>query len=403
MFDEIEFDKIKRLPKYIFAAVNELKMAERRAGEDVIDFSMGNPDGPTPQHIIDKLVESVNKPKTHGYSVSKGIYKLREAVGNWYRNKYNVDLDLDREVVVTMGSKEGYVHLVQAITNPGDLAIVPDPCYPIHSQAFILSGGNVHRMKLEMNDDYTLDEEAFFSNIETVFRESSPKPKYLVVNFPNNPTTATVELPFYERLVELARRERFYIISDIAYAEITYDGYVTPSILQVPGAKDVAVESYTLSKTYNMAGWRMGFMVGNAKLIGALEKIKSWLDYGTFTPIQVASTIALNGDQSCVDEIREVYRKRRDVLISSFANAGWDIVTPKASMFVWGRIPEPLRHLGSLEFSKKLLMEGKVAVSPGIGFGAYGDEYVRVAMIENEERIRQAARNIKRFLKSNSG
>lgn len=403
MFDEIEFDKIKRLPKYVFAAVNELKMAERRAGEDVIDFSMGNPDGPTPQHIIDKLVESVNKPKTHGYSVSKGIYKLRGAVGNWYRNKYNVDLDLDREVVVTMGSKEGYVHLVQAITNPGDLAIVPDPCYPIHSQAFILAGGNVHRMKLEMNDDYTLDEEAFFSNIETVFRESSPKPKYLVVNFPNNPTTATVELPFYERLVELARRERFYIISDIAYAEITFDGYVTPSILQVPGAKDVAVESYTLSKTYNMAGWRMGFMVGNAKLVGALEKIKSWLDYGTFTPIQVASTIALNGDQSCVDEIREVYRKRRDVLISSFANAGWDIVTPKASMFVWGRIPEPLRHLGSLEFSKKLLMEGKVAVSPGIGFGTYGDEYVRVAMIENEERIRQAARNIKRFLKSNSG
>ncbi|TNJ40290.1 LL-diaminopimelate aminotransferase [Chlorobaculum thiosulfatiphilum] len=402
MFDEIEFDKIKRLPKYVFAAVNELKMAERRAGEDVIDFSMGNPDGPTPQHIIDKLVESVGKPKTHGYSVSKGIYKLRGAIGGWYRDKYNVDLDLDREVVVTMGSKEGYVHLVQAITNPGDLAIVPDPCYPIHSQAFILAGGNVHRMKLEMNEDYTLDEEAFFHNIETVFRESSPKPKYLVVNFPNNPTTATVELPFYERLVELARRERFYIISDIAYAEITFDGYVTPSILQVPGAKDVAVESYTLSKTYNMAGWRMGFMVGNAKLIGALEKIKSWLDYGTFTPIQVASTIALTGDQSCVREISEVYRKRRDVLISSFANAGWDIVTPRASMFVWARIPEPLRGMGSLEFSKKLLMEGKVAVSPGIGFGAYGDEFVRVAMIENEERIRQAARNIKRFLKNNS-
>ncbi|HWR00908.1 MAG TPA: LL-diaminopimelate aminotransferase [Chlorobaculum sp.] len=401
MFDEIEFDKIKRLPKYVFAAVNELKMAERRAGEDVIDFSMGNPDGPTPQHIIDKLVESVNKPRTHGYSVSKGIYKLRGAVGSWYRNKYNVDLDLDREVVVTMGSKEGYAHLVQAITNPGDLAVVPDPCYPIHSQAFILAGGNVHRMKLEMNADYTLDEQAFFHNLETVFRESSPKPKYLVVNFPNNPTTATVELPFYERLVELARRERFYIISDIAYAEITFDGYVTPSILQVPGAKDVAVESYTLSKSYNMAGWRVGFMVGNAKLIGALEKIKSWLDYGTFTPIQVASTIALTEDQSCVREISEVYRKRRDVLISSFANAGWDIVTPRASMFVWAKIPDPMLAMGSLEFSKKLLIEGKVAVSPGIGFGNYGDEYVRVAMIENEERIRQAARNIKRFLKNN--
>ena len=400
MFDEIQFEKIKRLPKYVFAAVNELKMAERRAGEDVIDFSMGNPDGPTPQHIVDKLVESINKPRTHGYSVSKGIYKLRRAVGGWYRNKYNVDLDLDREVVVTMGSKEGYAHLVQAITNPGDLAMVPDPCYPIHSQAFILAGGNVHRMKLDMHEDYRLDEEAFFSHIETALKESSPKPKYLVVNFPNNPTTATVELPFYERLVELARKERFYIISDIAYAEITFDGYVTPSILQVPGAKDVAVESYTLSKTYNMAGWRVGFMVGNAKLIGALEKIKSWLDYGTFTPIQVASTIALTDDQSCVQEICDVYRRRRDVLIRSFENAGWPILPPLASMFVWARIPEAHRAMGSLEFSKKLLTEGKVAVSPGIGFGAYGDEYVRIAMIENEERIRQAARNIRKFLKN---
>jgi alanine-synthesizing transaminase len=399
MFDEIEFDKIKRLPKYVFAAVNELKMAERRAGEDVIDFSMGNPDGPTPQHIIDKLVESVNKPKTHGYSVSKGIYKLRGAVGNWYRRKYDVDLDLDREAVVTMGSKEGYAHLVQAITNPGDLAMVPDPCYPIHSQAFILAGGNVHRMKLEIHDDYTLDEAAFFGNIEKAMRESSPKPKYLVVNFPNNPTTATIELPFYEKLVDIARQERFYIISDIAYAEITFDGYRTPSILQVPGAKDVAVESYTLSKTYNMAGWRVGFMVGNAKLVGALEKIKSWLDYGTFTPIQVASTIALNDDQSCVRQISDVYCRRRDVLIRSFANAGWDIVPSRASMFVWARIPEPFREMGSLEFSKKLLIEGKVAVSPGVGFGAYGDEHVRIAMIENEERIRQAARNIRKFLK----
>ncbi|NTW83621.1 MAG: LL-diaminopimelate aminotransferase [Chlorobiaceae bacterium] len=399
MFDEIEFDKIKRLPKYVFAAVNELKMAERRAGEDVIDFSMGNPDGPTPQHIVDKLVESINKPRTHGYSVSKGIYKLRGAVGNWYKRKYNVDLDLDREVVATMGSKEGYVHLVQAITNPGDLAMVPDPCYPIHSQAFILAGGNVHRLKLEMNDDFTLDEQGFFRHIEQALRESSPKPKYLVVNFPNNPTTATVELSFYEKLVDIARQERFYIISDIAYAEITFDGYRTPSILQVPGAKDVAVESYTLSKTYNMAGWRVGFMVGNAKLIGALEKIKSWLDYGTFTPIQVASTIALNEDQSCIEQIKDVYQKRRDVMVKSFTNAGWPLVSPRASMFVWGRIPEQFRHLGSLEFSKRLLTEGKVAVSPGIGFGAYGDEYVRIAMIENEERIRQAARNIRKFLR----
>ena len=399
MFDEIEFDKIKRLPKYVFADVNEMKMAERRAGEDVIDFSMGNPDGPTPQHIVDKLIESINKPRTHGYSVSKGIYKLRGAVGIWYKRKYNVDLDLDREVVATMGSKEGYVHLVQAITNPGDLAMVPDPCYPIHSQAFILAGGNVHRLKLEMNDDFTLDEEGFFRNSEKALRESSPKPKYLVVNFPNNPTTATVDLSFYEKLVDIARQERFYIISDIAYAELTFDGYVTPSILQVPGAKDVAVESYTLSKTYNMAGWRVGFMVGNAKLIGALEKIKSWLDYGTFTPIQVASTIALTEDQSCVQEICEVYRKRRDVMVKSFENAGWPVVSPRASMFVWAQIPDQFRGMGSLEFSKTLLSKAKVAVSPGIGFGAYGDEYVRIAMIENEERIRQAARNIKKFLR----
>ena len=400
MFDEIEFEKIKRLPKYVFAAVNELKMSQRHAGADVIDFSMGNPDGPTPQHIIDKLVESVQKPKTHGYSVSKGIYKLRLAICRWYREKYGVELDPDTEVVASMGSKEGYVNLVQAITNPGDVAMVPDPCYPIHSQAFILAGGNVHRFKLEMRDDYTLDEDAFFRSIETAMRESFPRPKYLVVNFPNNPTTVTIDLPFYEKLVDVARRERFYIISDIAYAEITFDGYRTPSILQVPGAKDVAVESYTLSKTYNMAGWRVGFLVGNPKLVGALSKIKSWLDYGMFTPIQVASTVALNDDQSCVREICDTYRKRRDVLIQSFGNAGWEIEKPRASMFVWARIPEPLRELGSLEFSKKLLVEANVAVSPGIGFGTYGDEYVRIALIENEERIRQAARNIRKFLKA---
>lgn len=403
MFDEIEFEKIKRLPKYVFAAVNELKMAERRRGEDVIDFSMGNPDGPTPQHIIDKLVESVNKPKTHGYSVSKGIYKLRLALCDWYRRTYGVELDPDTEVVASMGSKEGYVNLVQAITNPGDIAMVPDPCYPIHSQAFILAGGNVHRFRLEMDDEFRLDEEAFFRNIETAMRESSPRPKYLVVNFPNNPTTATVELPFYERLVETARRERFYIISDIAYAEITFDGYSAPSILQVPGAKDVAVESYTLSKTYNMAGWRVGFLVGNAKLVGALMRIKSWLDYGMFTPIQVASTVALNAEQGCVQEIRETYLKRREVLLSSFANAGWIIRRPRASMFVWAAIPERFREMGSLEFSKLLLKEAHVAVSPGIGFGPNGDGFVRIALIENEERIRQAARNIRRFFREYQG
>lgn len=402
MFDEIEFEKIKRLPKYIFAAVDELKMAERRAGEDIIDFSMGNPDGPTPKHIIDKLVESVQKPRTHGYSVSKGIYKLRLAICDWYRNKYGVELDPDTEVVASMGSKEGYVNLIQAIINPGDVAMVPDPCYPIHSQAFILAGGNVHRFRLVLKDDFTLDEDAFFQNIETAMRESSPKPKYLVVNFPNNPTTATVELAFYEKLVALARKERFYIISDIAYAEITFDGYHAPSILQVSGAKDVAIESYTLSKTYNMAGWRVGFLVGNPKLVGALMRIKSWLDYGMFTPIQVASTIALNESQSCVEEIRGTYRRRRDVLLKSFSNAGWNIERPRASMFVWAKIPEQLREIGSLEFSKKLLKEAKIAVSPGVGFGPYGDEYVRIALIENEERIRQAARNIRKFLKAHT-
>ncbi|MGE4294963.1 MAG: LL-diaminopimelate aminotransferase [Campylobacterales bacterium] len=401
MFDEIEFDKIKRLPKYVFAAVGELKMSERRAGADVIDLSMGNPDGPTPDHIIDKLVESARRPKVYGYSVSKGIYKLRLAAADWYKSKYGVDLDPETEVVASMGSKEGYAHLVQAITNFGDTAIVPDPCYPIHSQAFILAGGNVTRFGLDLNDDLSLNEDAFIDNVKKCLRETSPRPKYLVVNFPNNPTTATVTPEFYHRIVALAREERFYILSDIAYAELSFDGYKTPSIMEVPGAKDVAIESYTLSKTYNMAGWRVGFVVGNAKLVGALAKIKSWLDYGMFTPIQVAATVALNGDQSCVDDIRANYERRRDVLIKSFANAGWEMPVPKASMFTWARIPEPLRHMGSLEFAKELLIHAHVAVSPGVGFGPSGDEYVRIALIENENRIRQAAKNIKRYFREN--
>lgn len=399
MFDEIEFDKIKRLPKYVFAAVNELKMAGRRAGEDIIDFSMGNPDGPTPDHIVQKLIDSIKKPKTHGYSASKGIYKLRLAVTDWYKRKYNVDLDPETEAVATMGSKEGYVHLVQAITNPGDVAVVPDPCYPIHSQAFILAGGNVARFKLEMNEDYTLDEDRFFASLEETFRSSSPRPKFVVINFPNNPTTVTVGVEFYEKLVAMAKKERFYIISDIAYAEITFDGYETPSIFQVEGAKDVAVESYTLSKTYNMAGWRVGCLVGNQKLIGALIKIKSWLDYGMFTPIQVAATIALNEDQQCVEDIKATYKDRRDVMVEACNAAGWEMSAPRASMFIWARIPEFIRDIGSLEFSKQLLIKAKVAVSPGIGFGPHGDEYVRIALIENPKRIRQAAKNIKKFFK----
>ena len=401
MFDEIQFDKINRLPKYLFAEINDLKMELRRKGEDIIDFSMGNPDASTPQPIIDKLCETAQKPKTHGYSASKGIYKLRLAMSKWYKRKYNADLDPDTEIVATMGSKEGYVHLVQAISNPGDVAIVPDPTYPIHSQAFILAGANVEKMQLVFNEDtFEVDEDRFLADVEEHLDNSIPKAKFLVVNFPHNPSTATVTPQFYERLVALAKRKRFYIISDIAYADITFDGYTTPSIMSVEGAKDVAVESYTLSKSYNMAGWRVGFIVGNKKLIGALQSIKSWLDYGMFTPIQVAATVALDEHGYIPDEqIIPRYETRRDVMIEAFTNAGWPLAKPNASMFIWAKIPEIAREMGSLEFAKQLLIHADVAVSPGIGFGKYGDEYVRIALIENENRIRQAARNIKKFLK----
>ena len=400
MFDEIRFNTIERLPNYIFAVINELKLKARQNGEDIIDFSMGNPDGRTPQHIVDKLIESANRPKTHGYSASQGIYKLRLAICNWYKRKYGAELDPNTEAVVTLGSKEGYVHMVQAITNPGDVAIVPDPAYPIHSYAFIIAGANVHTLSLDFNDSFELDTKLFFEKLKKAIAESFPKPKYVVVNFPHNPTTVTVEKGFYEELVALAKKERFYILSDIAYAELTFDGYKTPSIFEVEGAKDVAVESYTLSKTYNMPGWRVGFVVGNKKIIAALKKIKSWFDYGMFTPIQVASTIAIDGPQDCVEEIKEIYRKRRDVLCECFTNAGWEMKKPKSSMFIWAKLPECAMHLGSLEFSKQLLTEAQVAVSPGIGFGEYGEGYARIALIENENRIRQAARNIKKYLNS---
>ncbi|NLY03634.1 MAG: LL-diaminopimelate aminotransferase [Campylobacter sp.] len=399
MFDEIRFNRIERLPNYIFAEVNALKMEARRSGEDIIDFSMGNPDGRTPEHIIDKLCESAKKDKTHGYSVSQGIYKLRLACANWYKDKYNVDLDPETEVIATMGSKEGFVHLATAIINPGDVAVVPDPAYPIHTQAFIIAGGNVVKMPLVYDDKFWLDEDRFFADLEQTFKDSIPRPKYVVVNFPHNPTTVVIGKSFYERLVAMAKKERFYIISDIAYAELAFDGYKTPSIFEVKGAKDVAVEAYTLSKTYNMAGWRVGFICGNQKLVAALKKIKSWFDYGMFTPIQVAATVAFEGPQDCVEENRVKYKKRCDVLVEAFTNAGWPISKPTASMFIWARIPEQLRHLGSLEFSKDLLTKANVAVSPGAGFGAAGDEYVRIALIENENRIRQAARNIKSYLK----
>ncbi|EAJ1776559.1 LL-diaminopimelate aminotransferase [Campylobacter jejuni] len=399
MFDEIRFNTIERLPNYVFAEVNAIKMAARRAGEDIIDFSMGNPDGKTPQHIIDKLCESANKDKTSGYSTSMGIYKLRLAICNWYKRKYNVNLDPENEVVATMGSKEGFVNLARAIINPGDVAIVPTPAYPIHTQAFIIAGGNVAKMPLAYNEKFELDENQFFENLHKTLNESIPRPKYVVVNFPHNPTTVTCEKSFYERLIATAKKEKFYIISDIAYADLTYDDYKTPSILEIEGAKDVAVETYTLSKSYNMAGWRVGFVVGNKRLVSALKKIKSWFDYGMYTPIQVAATIALDGDQTCVDEIRATYDKRMHILLEAFENAGWKLQKPRASMFVWAKLPESKRHLKSLEFSKQLLQRASVAVSPGVGFGEAGDEYVRIALIENENRIRQAARNIKKYLK----
>ena len=399
MFDEIEFDRIKRLPKYVFAEVNDLKMSQRRDGRDVIDFSMGNPDGDTPQHITDKLVESVKKTKTHGYSTSKGIPKLLVAISDWYKRRYNCDLDPQTECVATMGSKEGYAHLAYAITNPGDVAVVPDPTYPIHSYAFILAGGNVHKFGLKFDDEYWIDEDQFFADLEKVFKEASPKPKYVLVNFPHNPSTATVTPEFYVRLVAMAKKERFYIISDIAYGDITFNGNKTPSIMEVEGAKDVAVESFTLSKSYNMAGWRVGFFVGNQKLIGALQKIKSWLDYGMFTPIQVAATVALNSDQQCVEDITKKYYHRQHVMSEAFTRAGWPMQPNNATMFIWAKLPDCVMHLGSLEFSKRLLLEADVAVAPGIGFGEYGEGYVRIALIENDNRIRQAAKNIKEFLK----
>ena len=401
MFDEIEFERMKRLPNYVFAQVNAIKMEARRAGVDVIDFSMGNPDGETPKHIVDKLKDAASKPKNYGYSASIGIYKLRLAICNWYKRKYNVDfLDPDKHACATMGSKEGYVHLVQAIVNVGDVAVVPDPTYPIHSYAFMLNGAAFHKFELVFDNEFKVDEELFFKNLQKTIDESIPKVKYVVVNFPHNPSCATVTPEFYTKLVEMAKRERFYIISDIAYADITFDGYKTPSIFQAEGALDVAVECFTLSKSYNMAGWRVGFIVGNEKLVGALKRIKSWLDYGMFAPIQIAATVALDGPQDCVDEIVAKYEKRRDVMLQAFAEAGWVMDKPNASMFIWAKIPEKARHLGSLEFSKQLLREAQVAVSPGIGFGHYGDQYVRIALIENEKRIRQAAKNIKRYLKT---
>ncbi len=386
-----EFSRIQRLPAYVFNITGEMKMAARRRGEDIIDFGMGNPDGATPTHIVDKLVEAVRKPTTHRYSVSRGIPRLRKAVCNWYKTRYDVDLDPDSEAIVTIGSKEGIAHLCLAILDSRDTVLVPNPSYPIHIYGPVIAGAHIVSVPVH-------NQESFLAQLEELIPRMTPRPKALIVNFPSNPTTECVELPFLARLVALAREHGFWLIQDLAYADIAFDGYKPPSVLEVPGAKDVAVEFFTLSKSYNMPGWRIGFMVGNKKLVAALARLKSYFDYGTFTPIQVAAIAALEGPQECVAQICDNYRRRRDVLVEGLNKAGWQVAKPKATMFVWAEIPEAYRDLKSLEFSKLLLNEAKTAVSPGIGFGDYGDNHVRFALIENEERTRQALRGIKAML-----
>ena len=386
-----EFSRIQRLPAYVFNITGEMKSAARRRGEDIIDFGMGNPDGATPKHIVDKLIEAVQKPTTHRYSVSRGIPRLRKAICNWYKTRYDVDLDPDTEAIVTIGSKEGIAHLCLAILDSRDTVLVPNPSYPIHIYGPVIAGAHIVSVPVH-------NQESFLAQLEEIIPRMTPRPKALIVNFPSNPTTECVELPFLARLVALAREHGFYLIQDLAYADIAFDGYKPPSVLQVPGAKDVAVEFFTLSKSYNMPGWRIGFMVGNQRLVGALARLKSYFDYGTFTPIQVAAIAALEGPQECVAQICDNYRRRRDVLVEGLNKAGWSVAKPRATMFVWAQIPEPYRDLKSLEFSKLLLTESKTAVSPGIGFGDYGDNHVRFALIENEERTRQALRGIKAML-----
>ena len=386
-----DFPRIKRLPPYVFNIVNELKAAARKRGEDIIDFGMGNPDQPTPQHIVDKLCEAAQRGDTHRYSVSRGIPRLRRAICNWYKQRYDVDLDMDSEAIVTIGSKEGLAHLALATVESGDAVLVPNPAYPIHPYGFVIAGADIRHVPLVPGGD-------FFAELENAIRNTWPKPKMLVLNFPANPTGQCVELDFFEKVVAIAREHDIWVVHDLAYADIVFDGYVAPSILQVKGAKDIAVEFFSLSKSYNMPGWRVGFMCGNQKLVAALARMKSYLDYGMFTPIQVAAILALEGPQDCLAEIRDIYQSRRDVLCNGLFAAGWPVEKPRATMFVWARIPEPYRAMGSLEFSKLLLKEAKVAVSPGIGFGEYGDEYVRFGLIENEHRTRQAIRSIRRML-----
>jgi alanine-synthesizing transaminase len=388
-----QFRRIARLPPYVFNIIGDLKQQARAAGEDIIDFGMGNPDQATPAHIVDKLVETARRGDTHRYSQSKGIPRLRKAIVDWYRRRYAVDLDPETEAIVTLGSKEGLAHLALATTGPGDAILVPNPSYPIHPYGFVISGADIRHVPMAHEED-------FFPELENAIRNSWPTPKMLVLNFPSNPTTHCVELDFFEKVIDIAREHKIWVVQDLAYADLCFDGYEAPSILQVPGSREVAVEFFSMSKSYNMPGWRVGFCCGNRTLVGALARIKSYLDYGMFTPIQVAAISALEGDQSCVTEINAMYKSRRDVLCGGLTAAGWTVKPPQATMFVWARIPDFYREMGSIEFSKKLLLEAKVAVSPGIGFGEYGEGFVRFGLIENEHRTRQAVRNIRRMLRS---
>lgn len=388
-----DFSRIKRLPPYVFNITSELKAAARRRGEDIVDFGMGNPDGATPQHIVDKMIEAARKPDTHRYSLSKGIPRLRRAIAKWYERRYGVGIDPETEAIVTIGSKEGISHLCLATLDQGDVVLVPNPSYPIHIYGPVIAGANIRSVAIHNTD-------SFLNELEQAIPLMYPKPKMLILNFPANPTTQCVEISFFERVVDLCRQHGIWLVHDLAYADIVFDGFRAPSVLQVAGAKDLAVEFFTLSKSYNMPGWRVGFMVGNKTLVSALGRLKSYFDYGTFTPIQVASILALEGPQECVGEICENYRSRRDVLVRGLNKLGWGVALPRATMFVWAPIPEPYRHLGSLEFSTLLLKEAKVAVSPGIGFGEYGDGHVRFSLIENEERTRQALRGIRHMFQN---
>ena len=387
-----DFPRIKRLPPYVFNITNELKMAARHRGEDIIDLSMGNPDGDTPKHIVDKMIEVAQRPGTHGYSASRGIPRLRKAISDWYKRRWDVDIDPDKEAIVTIGSKEGIAHLMLATCDRGDTVLVPNPSYPIHIYGSIIAGADVRSVRMGPGID-------FFSEFERAVTETTPKPKLMILGFPSNPTAQCVDLDFFEKLVGLAKKHGVYIVHDLAYADIVYDGFEAPSIMQVPGAKDVAVEFFTMSKSYNMAGWRIGFMVGNRELVSALTRIKSYHDYGTFTPIQVGAIEALNGPQECVEEVRKEYEHRRDVMVKGLHDLGWMVEKPKASMYIWAELPEFYKSMGSVEFSKRLLEKAKVAVSPGIGFGEYGEGFVRIALIENADRIRQALRGIRQMFK----